>query len=114
MYRILVDRKGKYVSSSMKFSRVLRIERSFRCVRLPHNAESLEATGWKWHSGICRNKKIYSCVRTGKRYNDDDDVKTAVNSWLSEQAASPYEEGSLKLVERYDKCLNKLGNYVEK
>lgn len=51
---------------------------------------------------------------SGNHYNDDDDVKTAVNSWLSEQAASFYEEGILKLVKRYDKCLNKLGNYVEK
>ena len=44
---------------------------------------------------------------SGNHYNDDDDVKTAVNSWLSEQVASFYEEGILKLVERYDKCLNK-------
>ena len=51
---------------------------------------------------------------SGKRYNDDDDVKTEVNSWLAEQAASFYTEVTLKLVERYDKCLNKLGNYAVK
>jgi hypothetical protein len=37
-----------------------------------------------------------------------------MNSWLSEQAASFYEEIILKLFERYDKCLNKLGNYAKK
>ncbi|GBN58696.1 hypothetical protein AVEN_131843-1 [Araneus ventricosus] len=50
----------------------------------------------------------------GNHYNDDEDVKTAVTSWLSEQAASFYEEGIQNLVARYDKCLNKLGSFVEK
>ena len=36
----------------------------------------------------------------GNRNDDDDDVKTAVNPWLLEQAASLYEEGVLKLVGR--------------
>ncbi|GBN07634.1 hypothetical protein AVEN_228391-1 [Araneus ventricosus] len=50
----------------------------------------------------------------GNHYNDDEDVKTAVTSWLLEQAASFYEEGIQNLVVRYDKCLNKLGSFVEK
>ncbi|GBM34158.1 hypothetical protein AVEN_243202-1 [Araneus ventricosus] len=50
----------------------------------------------------------------GNHYNDDEDVKTAVTSWLSEQAASFYEESIQNLVVRYDKCLNKLGSFVEK
>ncbi|GBL94827.1 hypothetical protein AVEN_197511-1 [Araneus ventricosus] len=50
----------------------------------------------------------------GNHYSDDEDMKTAVTSWLSEQAASFYEEGIRNLVVRYDKCLNKLGSFVEK
>lgn len=50
----------------------------------------------------------------GKRFDTDDEVKEAVEDWLSSQAADFYDLGIKKLVERYDKCLNKYGNYVEK
>ncbi|GBL96459.1 Histone-lysine N-methyltransferase SETMAR [Araneus ventricosus] len=50
----------------------------------------------------------------GNHYNDDEDVETAVTSWLLEQATSFYEEGIQNLVVKYDKCLNKLGSFVEK
>jgi len=46
--------------------------------------------------------------------DDDDDLKDAVQKWLSLQAAAFYEEGIQKLVPRYDKCLNNGGKYVEK
>jgi hypothetical protein len=50
----------------------------------------------------------------GKRFDDDDDLKDAVQKWLTSQAATFYEEGIQKLVPRYDKCLNNGGEYVEK
>jgi hypothetical protein len=50
----------------------------------------------------------------GQRFNNDEDVKRAVQKWLSSQAATFYDEGIDKLVSRYDKCLNNGGNYVEK
>jgi histone-lysine N-methyltransferase SETMAR len=50
----------------------------------------------------------------GQRFNNDEDVKRAVQKWLSSQAATFYDEGIQKLVFRYDKCLNNGGNYVEK
>src|SRR5258705_10551213 len=50
----------------------------------------------------------------GQRHDDDDEVKTSVVQWLSNQAADFYEDGIQKLVVRYDKCLNTGGNYVEK
>ncbi|GBN74564.1 hypothetical protein AVEN_170225-1 [Araneus ventricosus] len=37
----------------------------------------------------------------GNHYNDDEDVETAVTSWLLEQAASFYEEGIQNLVVRH-------------
>ena len=48
------------------------------------------------------------------RFDDDDDLKDAVQKWLTSQAAAFYEEGMQKLVTRYDKCLNNGGEYVEK
>jgi hypothetical protein len=50
----------------------------------------------------------------GKRFDDDDDLKDAVQKWLTSQAAAFYKEGIQKLVPRYDKCLNNGGKYVEK
>jgi hypothetical protein len=42
------------------------------------------------------------------------EVKEAVTTWFASQAAAFYDEGIQKLVQRYDKCLNNDGNYVEK
>ena len=50
----------------------------------------------------------------GKCFATDDEVKEAVKDWLSSQVVDFYDFGIQKLVEHYDKCLNKNGNYVEK
>ena len=50
----------------------------------------------------------------GKRFGDNDDLKDAVQKWLTSQVAAFYEEGIQKLVPRYNKCLNNGGEYVEK
>jgi len=50
----------------------------------------------------------------GKRFDDDDDLKDAMQKWLTSQAVAFYEEGIQKLVTRYDKWLNNGGEYVEK
>jgi len=50
----------------------------------------------------------------GKRFDDDNDLKDAVQKWLTSQVAAFYEEGIQKLVPRYDKCLNNGSEYVEK
>ena len=39
----------------------------------------------------------------GKRFDDDDDLKDAMQKWLTSQAVAFYEEGIQKLVTRYDK-----------
>ena len=49
-----------------------------------------------------------------KRFDTDDEMKEAVQDWLSSQVADVYDLGIQKLIEGYDKCLNKYGNYVEK
>jgi hypothetical protein len=50
----------------------------------------------------------------GKRHADDEDLRRAVMDLLNSQAAVWYKEGIIKLVSRYDKCLNAQGDYVEK
>ena len=50
----------------------------------------------------------------GKRFRSDEELKNTVNTWLNELAAEEYNKGILKLMLRYDKCLNKLGDYIEK
>jgi histone-lysine N-methyltransferase SETMAR len=54
--------------------------------------------------------KTFLC---GRRFHDDNEVKEAVNTQFSSQAASFPDAGIQKPVPRYDKCLNNGGNYVE-
>jgi hypothetical protein len=46
----------------------------------------------------------------GQRFLEDDDVKEAVNTRFSSQAATFYNAGIQKLVPRFYKCLNNGGN----
>jgi hypothetical protein len=50
----------------------------------------------------------------GKRFDDDDDLKDAVQKWLTWPVAAFCEEGIQKLVPHNNKCLNNGGEYVEK
>jgi hypothetical protein len=50
----------------------------------------------------------------GKQFDDDDDLKDAVQKWLTLQAAAFYEKVIPNLVPCYDKCLNNGSEYVEK
>lgn len=50
----------------------------------------------------------------GNHNNDDEGMKMAINSWLSEVAANFYEKSIQNLFVMYDKCLNKLRSYAEK
>ena len=49
-----------------------------------------------------------------RRFHDDNEVKEALTSCFASLAASFYDEGIQKLVQRYDMCLNNGGHYVEK
>ncbi|GBN67283.1 hypothetical protein AVEN_150143-1 [Araneus ventricosus] len=50
----------------------------------------------------------------GKRFGSDEELGSAVTTWLNQLAVEEYDMGILKLVDRYDKCLNVGGDYVEK
>jgi hypothetical protein len=47
-----------------------------------------------------------------KQFDNDDDLKDAMQKWLTLQAAAFYEEGIQKLVPCYDECLNDGGKIV--
>jgi hypothetical protein len=49
-----------------------------------------------------------------RRFHDDNEVKEAITMCFASQVASFCHEGIQKLVQRYDKCVNNCGNYVEK
>jgi len=49
----------------------------------------------------------------GRQFHDDE-FKEAITTCFASQAASFYDEGIQKLVQRYDKCLYNGGNCVEK
>ncbi|GBL95645.1 hypothetical protein AVEN_24846-1 [Araneus ventricosus] len=48
------------------------------------------------------------------RFDDDEEVKDAVTSWITLWEATFYDAGTQNLVSRNDKCQNVLGYYVEK
>ncbi|GBN76050.1 hypothetical protein AVEN_55394-1 [Araneus ventricosus] len=50
----------------------------------------------------------------GKRFGSDEELENAVTIWLNELETEECDMGILKLVDRYDKCLNVEGDYVEK
>lgn len=50
----------------------------------------------------------------GQRFEDDEELKLAVRRWLRQQPQAFYAAGFRKLVQRWDKCINTGGDYVEK
>ena len=80
---------------------------------LSGNKWTTPRTALIWHQVIFTSSTPKKFLG-GKQYDDDDDLKDAVQKWLTSQAAAFYEEGIQKLVPHYDKCLNNGGEYVEK
>jgi histone-lysine N-methyltransferase SETMAR len=50
----------------------------------------------------------------GRKFGNDDEIKEAVHSWLKGQPKTFFSDGIKKLVQRYEKCIQKEGGYVEK
>jgi len=47
-----------------------------------------------------------------QKFASDTEVQSVVRQWLGQQRASFFASGIQKLVDRWDKCLSKLGRYV--
>lgn len=50
----------------------------------------------------------------GRRFSSDEPLKEAVHSWLASQPKTFFHEGIRKLEQRWTKCVEKQGDYVEK
>jgi len=50
----------------------------------------------------------------GQKFASDTEMQSVVNQWLGQQPASFFASSIQKLVDKWDKCLNELGQYVEK
>jgi len=50
----------------------------------------------------------------GRNYISETQVQSTVRQWFRQQPASFFASGIQKLVDRWDKCLNEFGRYVEK
>ena len=48
-----------------------------------------------------------------QKFASDTEIQSVVRQWLGQQPASFSASGIQKLVDRWDKCLNELGRYVE-
>jgi len=82
---------------------------SFRWEQMEHPPYSPDLSPSDFHLFLHLKKFL-----GGKRFEGDDNLKDAVQKWLTSQAAAFYEEGIQKLVPCYDKCLNNGDEYVEK
>jgi len=49
-----------------------------------------------------------------RRFSTDKEVREAVHKWLRGQPKTFFLEGIRKLVDRWTKCIEKEGDYVEK
>ena len=50
----------------------------------------------------------------GRRFSRGDDMKAAVHQWLRAQPKTFFADGIKKLVGRWEKCIEKQGDYIEK
>jgi histone-lysine N-methyltransferase SETMAR len=50
----------------------------------------------------------------GRRFAADDEVKEAVHDWLRSQPQTLFSNGIKKLTDRWAKCIEKKGDYIEK
>ena len=53
-------------------------------------------------------------VLRGCRFSSDQELKEAVQAWLVAQPKTFFAEGIKKLVQRWKKCIEMQGDYVEK
>ena len=82
---------------------------SFKWEQIDHLPYSPDLSPSDYHLFLHPKKSL-----GGKPFDDDDDLKDAVQKWLTSQVATFYEKGTQKRVPHYDKCLNNGSKYVEK
>ena len=99
---------------TIRFGRTLLLRLKTPSPHLSGNKWATPSTALIWHQVIFPLFLHLKKFLGGKRFDDDDDLKDAVQKWLTSHEAAFYEGGIQKLVTRYDKCLNNGGEYMEK
>ncbi len=82
---------------------------NLRWETFPHPAYSPDLAPSDYHAFPGLKKEL-----GGKRFADEESLRTAVENFFAKMEGSWYRAGIEKLISRYDKCLNKYGDYVEK
>lgn len=94
----------------------------------PHTAaltrEKLEQLGWETLDHPPYSPDLSPCdfhmfgplkeALGGQRFDSDAEVEAYVHNWLQTRPGSFYMEGIGKLPIRWEKCVSKAGDYVEK
>jgi hypothetical protein len=61
------------------------------------------------------HKAVHNWIKKrAKGFADDEEVETDVRKWLRQQSKDFYTAGFDAQVDRWDKCINVGGGYVEK
>ncbi|GBM12203.1 hypothetical protein AVEN_21011-1 [Araneus ventricosus] len=59
----------------------------------------------------------FSCIEAallGRQFRSNEEVRWVVKNFLRSLGIDFYQEGFLKLISQYDKCINVRGEYMEK
>ncbi len=86
-------------------------------VRLGHPRASTKDTVNTIRALLDENRRLskrQKQILGGQHFQNDEEVKNFTTQYFSNLDATSYHTSMQKLVLRYDKCLNRLGNYVEK
>jgi len=75
---------------------------------LEHPAYSPDLAPSDFQFGLLKN------ALRGRRFAADDEVKEAVHDWLRSQPQTFFSNGIKKLTDRWAKCIEKKGDYIEK
>jgi hypothetical protein len=76
---------------------------------LPHTPYSPDLAPSDFHLCLKMKKQL-----RGQRFHSNEDVQNEIKKWLCAQDAFFFWEGCDRLIYCYDKCLNRLGDYVKK
>ncbi|GBM39970.1 hypothetical protein AVEN_16026-1 [Araneus ventricosus] len=57
---------------------------------------------------------FFPALKSGRHFQSNEEVRKAVKNFLRSLVTDFYQEGFLKLMSRYDKCINVGGEYAEK
>jgi hypothetical protein len=79
----------------------------FKVLSHPPCSHDLAPSDFHFFPHLKRNLK-------GTHFTSDDEVKQAVTSWIKQRAPEFFTDGMRKLVLRWEKCIERHCDYIEK